>query len=57
MALRSRELTFRWPPLQRTTARLMEVSVRPAMVWLMRMTLDGHTAMALQAFSITASSM
>ena len=56
-ALRSREYTLMWPRWQRTMARLMEVSVRPAIVWLMRMTLDGQAAMALQAFSITLSSM
>ena len=56
-ALLSREETVILPFSHLTTARLMEVSVRPAILWLILITLEGQAIIALRALSITSSWM
>ena len=52
-ALLMRLLIIILPFSVRTMAMLMEVSVRPSMVWLMRITLDGQASRDFTARSIT----
>ena len=56
-ALLSREETVILPFSHLTTARLMEVSVRPAILWLILITFEGQAIIALRALSITSSWM